>query len=141
MGNDKFELSAKDGDLLRRLAGTVARLAAQPLQADKRDLWYRHNALEPMRPVVFCDPEGGWQEIITKDMMECSSEDARAWEWRLRQEIFWGESMGDDRVIEPYFDLWHSYEGGDWGLTEVKEMSSLEKGAYRWEGALKSMTT
>ena len=43
----------------------MAELAARPIEAEKRELWYRHNALEATRPVVFCDPENGWNEIIT----------------------------------------------------------------------------
>jgi len=94
-------ISAKDKEVLRGLAARVAELAALPEQKDKRDLWYRHNALEATRPVIFCDPEGGWQEIIREENLVCEGERARQWEFRLRQEVFWGESMGDDRVVGP----------------------------------------
>lgn len=30
----------------------------------KNALWRRHNALERTRPVILCDPENGWNEII-----------------------------------------------------------------------------
>jgi hypothetical protein len=57
--------SRADRKMLRRLAGEVASLAARPIEGKKRDLWRRHNALEPTRPLVFCDPENGWNEIIS----------------------------------------------------------------------------
>jgi hypothetical protein len=57
-------LSTRDREVLRGVAGHVAELAARPIEDDKRSLWYRHNALEPTRPVIFCDPEDGWLEII-----------------------------------------------------------------------------
>jgi hypothetical protein len=37
---------------LRRLAGQVAELAARPIEARKKELWTRHNALEAVRPLV-----------------------------------------------------------------------------------------
>ncbi|MFH0964875.1 MAG: hypothetical protein V2A58_12820 [Planctomycetota bacterium] len=131
MGNEKLKIARKDRGILRRLAGKVAEFAALPVQAEKRDLWHRHNALAPSRPLIFCDPEGGWQEIIPKSVLECQGERARNWEFRLRQEIFWGESMGDDRVIEPYWDVGWEGERSDWGIKEVRDESSVEKGAYR----------
>ncbi|TET43362.1 hypothetical protein E3J59_06530, partial [Candidatus Aerophobetes bacterium] len=102
---DKLVICRKDQEILRRLAGQVAQLAARPIENEKRDLWFRHNTLEVTRPLIFCDPENGWNEIITEAQMQCQGELAREWEMTLRKETFWGESMGDDRVIEPYFQV------------------------------------
>jgi hypothetical protein len=93
-----LSLSARDRAILRDLASRVAELAARPVEDAKRDLWYRHNALEATRPIVFCDPENGWNEIITPADLACKGQLARDWEMRLRKEIFWGSAMGDDRV-------------------------------------------
>jgi len=38
----------------------------------------------------------------------------------LRKEIFWGAHMGDDRVIEPYFNVPHVYIESDWGMHETR---------------------
>ena len=46
-----------DQEILRRLAGAKAELARRPVEAEKRELWCRHNALEATRPVFFCDPD------------------------------------------------------------------------------------
>ena len=59
-----LSISALDRDVLRSLAAQVAELAARPIEDEKRDLWYRHNALEPTRPLIFCDLENGWKEIV-----------------------------------------------------------------------------
>ena len=109
-------ISPRDRAVLRQLAGQVAELAARPVEQEKRDLWYRHNALQPTRPLVFCDPEHGWHEIITPDDLACEGELARGWEFRLRQEIFWGAQMRDDRVIEPFFDVPHVHTNSGWGV-------------------------
>ncbi|MDO8587441.1 MAG: hypothetical protein Q7T82_10405 [Armatimonadota bacterium] len=131
------DIGKKDVDTLRRLAKQVAELAARPVQQRKRDLWYAHNALQPTRPVIFCDPENGWKEIITQDQMQCENDMARGWEWHLRRELFWGESMGDDRVIEPFLNVPYVSTETDWGMRETR-IGGECGGAYTWDSPLKS---
>lgn len=133
----RYSISQHDRLVLRELAKRVAELAARPVEAEKRELWYRHNALEPTRPLVFCDPENGWNEILTPDMLQCEGGLARGWEWHLRRELFWGEQMRDDRVIQPYFDVGHVYTETDWGLRETR-IGGQGGGSWRWEAPLKS---
>ncbi len=134
---DAIAINAADRAVLRRLASRVAELAARPIEAAKRDLWYRHNALEATRPVIFCDPENGWDEIITAADLACEGELARGWEMTLRKELFWGAEMGDDRVIEAFFNVRHVYTESDWGMHETR-IGGEHRGAYRWETPLKS---
>ena len=131
----EFKIEPRERQVLRRLAAQVAELAARPAEQDKRQLWYDHNALKPTRPVVFCDPENGWNEIITHADLECAGELARRWEMVLRKEIFWGAQMRDDRVIEPFFNVAHVYAESDWGMHETK-IGGEHGGAYRWESPL-----
>ena len=129
--------SRADCRVLRRLAEEVASLAARPIEDGKRDLWRRHNALERTRPLVFCDPENGWDEIIPPSELECENALARQWEMHLRKEVFWGAEMGDDYTIEPYFDVPHVHNGIDWGLKETR-IGGQDGGAFRWESPVKS---
>ncbi|MGI9861721.1 hypothetical protein SDD30_10120 [Moorella naiadis] len=131
-----INISKKDREILRNLAVKVAELAARPVEEEKKKLWYKLNALEPTRPVIFCDPENGWNEIITDDQMQCQGELAQKWEMTLRKEIFWGASMGDDRVIEPYFNVAYVAHNSGWGMEEKKIKVEAE-GSYRWEAPLK----
>ncbi len=134
-----LRLEPADREVLRRLAGQVAELAARPIEAEKRELWYQHNDLKPTRPVIFCDPENGWVEIIPPNSLECQNSVARTWEMTLRKEIFWGTQMGDDYVIEPFFNIPAVYTGLDWGLKEERvggEMGGAS--AIRWESPVKS---
>lgn len=133
----EFVISRKDQEILRHLAGQVAQLAARPIENEKRDLWYRHNALEATRPLIFCDPENGWTEIITEAQIQCQGELAQEWEMTLRKEIFWGGSMGDDRVIQPYFDMSYISEESDWGM-HATAIGGQDGGAYTWDSPLKS---
>jgi len=130
-----LEVNGRDRKILQELAQEVREIAAQEVQEEKRKLWYALNALKPIRPIVFCDPENGWNEIIPQEMLRCEGLLAREWEMKLRKEIFWGRSMGDDKVVEPYFDVPYLYSEGDWGMRERK-IGGTGGGSYRWEAPL-----
>jgi len=134
-----FFISERERQVLRRLAGQVAELAARPIEEEKRRLWYAHNSLQPTRPVIFCDPENGWNEIIRPADLECDGVIGRWWEMRLRKEIFWGTQMGDDYTIMPYFDTPHVHTGGleDWGLKE-RVIGGEHGGSYVWEAPIRA---
>lgn len=129
----EFAFTRHECALLRQLASKVAELAARPLEQEKRQLWVDHNALRPTRPVVFCDPEIGWNEIIAPDSLECSTPVARSWELHLRREIYWGQEMQDDRVVLPCFDVPHVRQPPDWGAVERKlQTAGQDQTAYTW---------
>ncbi len=131
----QVRVEPKDRQVLRRLAERVAGLAARPLEREKRELWRRHNDLEAVRPPVFCDPENGWNEIITGGELSCRGDLARRWEMVLRKEIFWAEQLQDDKVIEPYFDLGYTCGEEDWGFRV--EQRGGDGGAYAWEPVIR----
>lgn len=125
------QMGEHDRLVLRRLAGRVAELAHRPEEEEKRKLWYAHNALQPTRPLIFCDPENGWNEILTPQTLECEGGLARALELQLRREIFWGDSMRDDKVIEPWFEvLYFSHDTG-WGVP-LERHGGADGGSFNW---------
>ena len=99
-----------DKAILREAAKKVAELAARPIEQEKKRLWYKLNQLRAERPMVVCDPENGWYEIITPDQLKCKSDSGRVIEFYLRKTIFWGEEMKDDTVIMPVFRAHHIFE-------------------------------
>ncbi len=123
--------------VLRRLAGEVAELAARPVEAEKRALWAKHNALEKTRPLIFCKPENGWKEILPDKDLVCESPLTRRWELRLRKEIFWGSRMRDDYTIRPGFDVPHVYDPFDWGLRETR-IHNEAGWCYAWDAPVKT---
>ena len=134
------EVFSREKNALRRLAAKVAELAARPIEEEKKRLWTLHNDLHPTRPLVFCDPENGWNEIIPQDQIQCESALFRMWEMSLRKEVFWGENMRDDRVIEPYFNIpWQASDSG-YGLVETI-LKSDEQGSYTWTWPIKDYET
>jgi len=128
--------STADSVTLRSLAAQVAELAARPIEKEKELLWRQHNALAPTRPLIFCDPENGWNEIIPPAALTCQHELARQWEFTLRKEIFWGMQMKDDRVIRAVFDIPHVYSETDWGMHETR-LGGENGGSYTWDAPLK----
>jgi hypothetical protein len=44
--------------------------------------------------------------------------------------------MGDDRIIEPFFNIHYVYNESDWGMQETK-VGGINGGSYRWEAPLK----
>ena len=132
-----LEMAASDRAILRELARQMAELAARPIEQEKRDLWYAHNALEPTRPVIFCDPENGWNEIITPDHIKCEGQLARGWEMHLRKMIFWGAQMCDDFVVTSEFCVPHVHTQTDYGLSETYTHGDSPGGSYVWDSPVK----
>jgi hypothetical protein len=132
----EFVISDRDKEILRTLAKKVAEISARPIESEKRKLWYQHNDLEDTRPLIFCDPENGWYEIIPQDQLACKGDLARIWEFKLRKEIFWGEKMNDDRVIEPIFKVQYAFQEFNRGMQE-SIIGGANNGSYRWDAPLK----
>ena len=130
-------IGKKDREILRSLASKMAELAGRSIEGEKIELWYAHNDLIRVRPLVHCDPEGGWDEIIPNDSLKCVGDLAQRWEMYLRKEIFWGESMKDDKVIEPYFYIPYYAVETDWGLRETT-VGGQDKGSYIWQNPIKN---
>ena len=86
-------MTPRDREVLRGLAGRVPKIAACPRMREVRRLWTRLNMLQETRPLIFCDPENGWNEIITESQMRCQGTLAQHYEMHLRKEIFWGEEI------------------------------------------------
>ena len=133
-------VSNSDKEILRRLAERVALNAVNKKQEEKRKAWYKLNSLESTSPVIFCDPENGWNEIVTQDQLECTGSLMRKWEMTLRKDIFWAESMGDDKVVDLDFNIPYSCVVTDWGLKEVRT-GGEHGGAFHWEAPIKDFKT
>ena len=135
-----FELPAvpaeKEKEALRLLATEVAELASRPLEQEKARLWTSHNDLQGQRPMIFCDPENGWNEIIAQSDLLCSSPILRVWEMQLRKEIHWARVFKDDKVIEAYFNVPYHYTDSGYGLEE-KSVSGGEGGSFKYVHPIK----
>ena len=120
---------------LRELAKSVAEIAALPVQQERIKLWTEHNDLKTKEPLVFIDPENGWNECITVDTLSCTTPMARVWEMFLLKQIYWFEDFKDDKVIEPYFDVPLSFSDTGWGVDLMKK-GGTDGGSYKIVQAL-----
>jgi hypothetical protein len=133
-------VTESDRGILRCLAEEVAEIAAGREMEDARGLWKQINALERTRPVIFCDPENGWNEIITESQMECEGSLARRWEMDLRKEVFWGRLMGDDKPVEPHFGVPYTVGPDDWGM-QASYHQTDSSGSYVWDNPVRDYRT
>ncbi len=115
----------------------MADLVALPIEAEKRDLWRRHNRLEHTRPLVYCSPENAWTEIFPPDRLKCAAPVARDWELHLRKQVFYGRRMGDDYTIPAFFSIGYVHDEPDWGLAEQR-VGGENGTAYTWISPIES---
>ena len=132
---DKHRLEEKDMELLRTLAKQVAEYAASPLEEQKKKRWKAHNDLKSDEPMVFIDPENGWNEIIPRDTLECTSDLAREWERLLKIYLFHAEHLKDDFVIPDYFRVGLQVTNDGWGLP-IEKIGGQNGGAYHIKPAI-----
>ena len=129
-----FSFTREEVSVLRALAWQVAEISQRPVMAEKARLWTAHNDLQTQQPLVFIDPENGWNEMIPVHTLRCSDPLARVWEMALRKQIYWANVLKDDKVIEPFFDVPYSYTDTGWGV-ELKKRRTVENGSYIVEPA------
>ncbi|MBN2301953.1 MAG: hypothetical protein JXN60_05495 [Lentisphaerae bacterium] len=137
IANQKFTVDAQEKKILRELANKVAELAAQPLQQQKVNRWKDHHALKETPPLIFCDPENAWYELIPAEKLHCSGNLARIWEFKLLKEIYWADRIHDDRAVLPIFSVHYIWSKTSRGL-ETKIIGGQNGGAYKWEAPLKN---
>ena len=85
-----IQISTHDRNILRLLAGRVAELSTRPIDEEKKHCGSSSNALEATSSLIFCDPENGWNEIITADQLQCHGDLAP----RMGDEIEEGNLLG-----------------------------------------------
>lgn len=127
----------RDRRILRDLAKRVAEIGAHPRQAERREMWKRHNSLRPTKPMVLVFPEGAWSEILPHSVLQCTDGLARSVEWDLRHRIYRWEHLRDDNVIEPWVKVGLVWSTTGWGLEPSRIPSTVERGAWAFDPPMK----
>ena len=135
----KISVSEKDREILRGLAGRVAEFAAHDIQQKKIKLWKDHNSLRTPQPVILADPENGWNDIITEDVLECEGNLARRWELLLKKDLIYSEKIKDDRPIEAIFEVGYTYIQNDWVGESNMFHGGTGGGSYSWDASVKNL--
>ena len=98
-------LPQPDVDILRSLAERKARIASSSVNRERRRLWYKHNSLGHVRPMILAEISGVMDETLPDTALQCSNELARRLERSLRSELYEHEVLKDDHVLEPWIDV------------------------------------
>ncbi len=128
---------AHDKQILRELARRVAEIGHHPRQAERREMWKRHNGLQKTKPMVLIFPEGAWSEILPHDTLQCTDGLARRIEWHLRHKIYYWERLRDDNVIEPRINIGLVWSHTGWGLQPGRIHSDVARGAWHPDPPIK----
>ncbi|MBN1933439.1 MAG: hypothetical protein JW934_02175 [Anaerolineae bacterium] len=126
-------ISSADRTVLRELAKRVAEIAALPVQAERRELWKKHNSLQPTRPMILIFPEGSWEELLPESALTCEGEDARRIEWVLRSRLYYYDHFADDTVIENEWVVSKAIYDSGWGLESKQTPSTEARGAWAFD--------
>ncbi len=129
---DRLDLPTTDVTRLRDLAKRVAEIAALPINAERRALWTRHNALDPARPMMLVFPEGAWRELLPTDALACENQAARGIERNLRMRIYTYEHFRDDSVIEADWVVGKAVRNSGWGVSAEWDYSDDPTGARKF---------
>ena len=116
VAKQEFIVDMQEKKILQELAKKVAELAAQPQQCQKIKRWKDHHALKETTPLIFCDPESAWYELIPAEELHCTGNLARIWEFKLRKEIYWATRIRDDRAVLPTFSVHYIWSKTPRGL-------------------------
>ena len=131
-------MTRRDRTIIRDLAKRVAEIAARPEQDEKREIWYAQCSLRPVRPPVYCSPEGSWIELLPEESLTCEGGEARGIERGLRMRIYAAEHFADDQVCDATYTVSYAIEIGDWGVHETYIRPEEERGAYVWDPPIKT---
>src|SRR5262245_41619797 len=120
-------VSAQDREVLRRLGGEVARIAALPVQKEKIRLWKACNSLKPIRPMVMID-QICWHEMNVDDEMtlQCTDTFCRRLEQELRQIIYRWKHMPADYVVTPSVVVSKVIRNSWFGINTADEVAVLD---------------
>ena len=122
-------VSRHDADIVRDLAARVAEIAALPVQEEKRRLWRRLNALDPVRPMVMID-QVCWHEMNIDDelTLRCDDPDCRGHEHYLRQTLYQWRHFPVDMVVEPFVRVPKAIRNSGFGVRVEQEIAVTDPG-------------
>src|SRR5665647_1999181 len=96
----EFNISEKERNYLRELARKYYEYANLPVMEERKKLWYDHNSLKGIRPVIVIEMGTFENEVLPAPI--CESAAAKEIELNLMREITDHELIDDDKVMPPY---------------------------------------
>jgi hypothetical protein len=120
-------LGAPDRDVLRRLAGELAAIAALPVHREKARLWQQLNDLESVRPMVWIN-EICWHEMNVDDelMLRCAHPWARDQERDLRRTLYQWRHLPGDMIVSDHLVSPLMFHSTDFGIMEDVDIARTD---------------
>lgn len=132
-----------DVTTVRELASRVAEVAALPVQEEKRTMWRRLNALDPVRPMVTID-QICWNEMNLEDelTLRCTDFLCRMYEEQLRRVLYQWRHCPVDMVVEPFVRVVKSIRNSGFGIAVREEVAVTDPASavvgHRYENQLET---
>jgi len=116
---EEIKLRPGDKDVLRRLGGELAEIAALSVHQDKARLWQQLNDLQSARPMVWIN-EIPWHEMNVDDELTLQTEHpwARDQERELRRTIYQWRHLPGDMIVSDYLACPLAVHSTDFGIIE-----------------------
>jgi len=116
---EEIRLGDGDEDILRRLAGELAEIAALPVHAQKAALWRDLNDLQSRRPMVWIN-EVPWHEMNVDDELTLRTEHpwAREQERELRRTLYQWRHFPGDMIVSDFLACPLAIHSTDFGIIE-----------------------
>lgn len=95
---------AHDCKILRDLALRVREGAESDTNAERRRLWYAHDAGRGERPLILTEAQVAYHDLPASELA-CEDPAAHAIENALRYQLFLYDEVRDDHVLEPWYAM------------------------------------
>ena len=124
----EIQLSPKDTEILRRLAGKVAEIASLDVHREKARLWTKLNDLKSERPMVWIN-EICWNEMNVDDELTLQTENpwARDQEDQMRKTIYQWKHLPADMIVNDYLDCPLAIHSTDFGIIEDVDIVTTDR--------------
>jgi hypothetical protein len=136
----QLTITPTERQYLRELARTQRAYAADPVMAERTELWYAHNALRSRRPLIVME-----MDTFEGDMLpaaRCTSPAAIEIEKDLQRHIVNFECIGDDKVVPDDYTVYWQIHLNEFGVNIPIEHAADAQGGtlgYTWKHPIKTL--
>lgn len=137
----QWRVLPSDRNILRALAQRLVEIAHGPANIERRRLWLAHDAGRGERPMILAESWVAFEDLPASET-HCAEEWAKPIERALRFEIWQFETIGDDHVVEPWFNVNWRVDIGDYGVSTKQEYAERVSGnvsSRHWEPPIKDL--
>jgi hypothetical protein len=122
----------QDRATIRELAKKWMELATLPVMQERKRLWEAVHDLRAERPVILL--ETGWIEgFVSPEEIRCEDPLLRSVEQNMRVVLRQAEEMGDDLIVEPYYQIGWRMCLPDYGVpVEIRSAKHQEETALAY---------